>query len=100
MRGEMVASTGSVLMYNCADVPSCAELCHGPAQVPLLPECVTGCLQTSLSYRCACCHFVVIERHNFRHNYLLFHLNSICYLKEIEEIGFDRLAKYSSRHAR
>lgn len=57
--------------------------------------CRQACLTTS-----ACCHFFVIERWKLRHNDMIFHINSICYLKEIEWICFDRLAKYRSWDAR
>jgi len=82
--------------------PRCghAGSCHGPAQAPPLSECVPGRPQVSLSSPHAPCCFFAIERRTFRHSYLLFHLSSFCYLKEIEWIWFDRLAKYSSRHAR
>lgn len=57
--------------------------------------CRQACLITS-----PYCHFFVTERWKFRHNCMIFHINSICYLKEIEWICINRLAKYRSWDAR
>lgn len=73
----------------------CAEPHHG------LPELLCFQNMSQGPQRWVCCTVMPTAiplqfRLEFRHDNLLFHLSRICYLKETEWVGFDRLVKSSS----
>lgn len=78
-------------------MPSCAM---GLSKLLYVQNVSQGACRQACPTTSAYWHFFVIERCKFRHNYVIFHINSICYLKEIEWICFNRLAQYRSCDAR